>query len=104
MLVLNAEGKLTTDLIFSIQKAMWNTRTGSTMPSLSKTYSRPDDSKRHVRKFQSEAAKRNAEDSAELAHLELFHSNKVPKLETDESQTGGAVSTRSMSKTKKRWT
>ena len=83
---------------------MWNTRTSSTMPSLSKTYSRPDDLKRHVRKFQSEAAKRKAEDSAELAHLELFHSNKVPKLETDESQTGGAVSTRSMSKTKKRWT
>ena len=56
--------------------------------------------KAHVRKFHSEAAKRKAEDSAELVRLELLHSNKVPKLESDESQTGGAVSTRSMKQDK----
>ena len=71
-------------------------------PHCPKTYSRPDDLKRHVRKFHSEAAKRKAEDSAELARLELLHSNKVPKLETDESQTGGAVSTRIMKQDKEK--
>ena len=45
--------------------------------------------------FHSEAAKRKAEDSAELVRLELLHFIKVPILESDESQTGGAVSTRS---------
>ena len=34
--------------------------------------------------------------------MELLHSNKVPKLESDESQTGGAVSTRSMKQDKEK--
>ena len=51
----------------------------------------------------SEAAKRIAEDSAELFRSELLHSNKVPKLESDdESHTGGAVSTRSMKQDKEK--
>ena len=58
--------------------------------------------KAHVRKFHSEAAKRKAEDSAELVRLELLHSNKDPKLESGESQTGGAVSTRSMTQDKEK--
>ena len=53
-------------------------------------------------KSNSEAAKRKAEDSAELARLELLHSNKVPKLESDKSQTGGTVSTRSMKQDKEK--
>ena len=48
---------------------------------------------RHVKKFHSEAAKRKAEESAELTRLELLHASKVPHLSED-SQTGGAVSTR----------
>ena len=51
----------------------------------------------HVRKCHSEAAKRRAEESAELSKLELLHANKVPRLSL-EDQTGGAVSTRSMKK------
>ena len=47
----------------------------------------------HVKKFHSEAAKRKAEESAELTRMELLHANKVPRL-SDEQQTGGAVSTR----------
>lgn len=35
---------------------------------------------------------------AELLQLELLHSDKVPKYANDESQQGGAVSTRSMKK------
>ena len=54
-----------------------------------------------MKNVHSEAAKRIAEDSAELTRSELLHSNKVPKLESDdESQTGGAVSTRSMKQDK----
>ena len=63
-----------------------------------KTYSRKDDLKKHVRKVHSEAGKRKAEESAELLRLELLHSNKVPTLVSDESQQGGAVSTRRMKK------
>ena len=48
--------------------------------------------KAHVRKFYSEAAKRKAEESAELLKLELLNSNKVPRLSV-EHQTGGAAST-----------
>ena len=48
---------------------------------------------RHVKKFHSEAAKRRAEANDELARMELLHSNKVPRL-SDESQQGGAVTTR----------
>ena len=51
----------------------------------------------HVRKCHSEAAKRNAEELAELSKLEVLHANKVPRLSVDD-QTGGAVSTRSMKK------
>ena len=49
--------------------------------------------KAHVRKFHSEAAKRKAEESAELLKLELLNSNKVPRLSV-EHQTGGAARTR----------
>lgn len=55
-----------------------------------------------MKNVHSEAAKRKAEDTAELARLELLHSNKVPKLESDESQTGGAVSTRIMKQDKEK--
>lgn len=55
-----------------------------------------------MRNVHSEAAKRKEEDSAELPRLELLHSNKVPKLESDESQTGGAVSTRSVKQGKEK--
>ena len=65
-----------------------------------KSFNRLDNCKRHMKNVHSEAAKRKAEDSAKLARLELLHSNKVPKLESDESQTGGAVSTRSMKQDK----
>ena len=44
----------------------------------------------HVKKFHSEAAKRKAEEDAELFRLELLHANKVPRLGNEE-QTGGAV-------------
>ena len=67
-----------------------------------KLFSRKDAMKAHVRKFHLEAAKRKAEDRAELARLELLHSNKAPKLESDERQTGGAVSTRSIKQDKEK--
>ena len=57
-----------------------------------KTFSRKDKMVAHVKKFHSEAAKRKAEESAELLRLELLHAIKVPHLSED-SQTGGAVST-----------
>ena len=47
----------------------------------------------HVKKCHSEAAKRKAEESAELLRLELLNSGKIPRLDVEE-QTGGAVSTR----------
>ena len=50
---------------------------------------------KHVRKFHSEAVKRKAADTAELARLELLHADKVPRLSV-ESHTGGAVSIRGM--------
>ena len=65
-----------------------------------KLFSRKDAMKAHVRKFHS--TKRKAADSAELARLEILHSNKVPKLESDERQTGGAVSTRSIKQDKEK--
>ena len=48
---------------------------------------------KHVRKHHSQAAKRKAEESAELLRLELLNAGKIPRLTIDE-QTGGAVSTR----------
>ena len=53
---------------------------------------------KHTRKFHSHAAKRKAEESAELLRLAVIHSNTVPTLVSDESQQGGAVSTRRMKK------
>ena len=47
----------------------------------------------HVKKCHSEAAKRKAEESAELTRMELLHASKVPRLDVEE-QTGGAVTTR----------
>ena len=47
----------------------------------------------HVKKHHSEAAKRKAEESAELLRLELLNSGKIPRLSVDD-QTGGAVETR----------
>ena len=54
------------------------------------TFSRKDKMVAHVKKFHSEAAKRKAEESAELLRLELLHASKVPHLSED-SQTGGSV-------------
>ena len=48
---------------------------------------------KNVRKFHSEAAKRKAEESAELARLELLHADKVPRLNVV-SQADSAVSSR----------
>ena len=62
-------------------------------PHCQSTFTRKDDMLRHVRKFHSEAAKRKAEESAELSKLELLHATKVPRLSVEE-QVGGAVSTR----------
>ena len=64
------------------------------------TFTRKDDMLKHVCKFHSEAAKRKAEESAELLKLELLNSNKVPRLSVDD-QTGGAVTTRGMKCTSK---
>ena len=49
----------------------------------------------HVKKFHSEAAKRKAAETDELARLELLRADKVPRLSV-EHQTGGPVSTRGM--------
>ena len=46
----------------------------------------------NVKEFHTEAAKRKAEESAELSKLELLHASKVLRLSVEE-QTGGAVST-----------
>ena len=51
--------------------------------------------KTHIRKFHSEAAKRKAEEDAELIRLELLNSDKVPRLDVHE-QIGGAATTREM--------
>ena len=45
------------------------------------------------KKFHSEAAKRKAEESAELLRLEIMNSDKVPRLDIEE-QLGEAVTTR----------
>ena len=57
-----------------------------------KVFCRKDKMVAHVKKFHAEAAKRKAEESAELLRLELLNSNKVPRLDID-GQTGGAVTT-----------
>ena len=62
-------------------------------PHCESSFTRKDDMMRHVRHFHSDAAKRKAEETAELTRLELLHGNKVPRL-SDEQQEGGAVSTR----------
>ena len=46
-----------------------------------KSFDRLDNCKRHMKDAHSEAAKRKAEDSAELARLELHRTNKVPHLD-----------------------
>lgn len=50
-----------------------------------KLFSRKDAMKAHVRKFHAETAKRNADESDELVHVE-----KVPRL-SGENQKGGAA-------------
>ena len=55
-----------------------------------KTFCRKDKMVAHVKKCHSEAAKRKAEESAELLRLELLNSGKIPRLDVEE-QTGGAV-------------
>ena len=55
------------------------------------TFKRKDDLSRHISKFHSKAAKRKAEDTAELVRMELIHSNKVTNID---SQLGGAMTTR----------
>ena len=46
-----------------------------------KSFDRLDNCKRHMKNAHSEAAKRKADDSAELARLELLHTNKVPHVD-----------------------
>ena len=58
-------------------------------PYCESIFRKKDDMSKHVRKFHSEAAKRKANDTAEL------HADKLPHL-SDEHQTGGAVTTRGM--------
>ena len=58
-----------------------------------KTFCRKDKMVVHVKKCHSEAAKRKAEESAELLRIELLNSGKIPRLDVEE-QTGGAVSAR----------
>ena len=53
----------------------------------------------HVKKCHSEAAKRKAEESAELLRLELLNSGKIPRLSVDDTQIGGAVETRGTKRT-----
>ena len=50
-----------------------------------------------VKIFHSEAAKRKAQEGAELLRLELLNFGKVPRLGNEE-QTGGAVTTRGMTR------
>ena len=57
-----------------------------------KVFCRKDKMVAHVKEFHTEAAKRKAEESAELSKLELLHASKVLRLSVEE-QTGGAVST-----------
>lgn len=47
---------------------------------------------KHTQKFHSEAAKRKAADTAELARMEALHAEKLPRL-SDDHQTGGVVMT-----------
>lgn len=55
-------------------------------------FSRKDAMKVRVKKFHSEGAKREAEESVELLRMELLNSEKVPCLSL-ENQKGGAVIT-----------
>lgn len=48
--------------------------------------------KAHIKKFHSEAAKRKAAETDELARLELLHTDKVQRLSV-KHQTGGTVMT-----------
>lgn len=52
-----------------------------------------DNCRNHIKNFHSEAAKRKAEESAELLRLEITNSDKVPRLDIEE-QVGTAVTTR----------
>ena len=61
-------------------------------PHCPKTYSRKDDLKKDFKNAHSKAAKRKAEESAELLRMELLNSEKVPRLSL-ENQKGGAVTT-----------
>ena len=63
-----------------------------------KVFSRKDKLTAHIKKIHSEAAKRNAQETAELLKLELLHANKAPRLSV-EQQSGGAVTTRGMKRT-----
>ena len=58
-------------------------------PYCESTFKRKDDLSKYTRKFHSELAKREANDTVEL------HADKVPRL-SDEHQTGGVVTTRDM--------
>ena len=49
-------------------------------PYCESTFKRKDDLSKHTRKFHSHAAKRKAEESAELLRLAMMYSNTVPTL------------------------
>ena len=63
-------------------------------PHCESSFTRKDDMLRHVRQLHSQAAKRRAEETAELNRMEVLHSNKAPRLSNVEQQVGGTVSTR----------
>lgn len=80
---------------FSRHKKHCGKQTGSVQcMHCSKVFSRKDNLVRHLKTCYSEADKRKAADSAELARMELIHANKVPRLTVEEDQTGGGVTTR----------
>ena len=64
-------------------------------PQCDATFTRRDDMLRHTRRFHSDYAKRQRQETnEELARLELLHTDKVPRLALDDDQTGGAATTR----------
>ena len=94
----NCGTKINNRFNFSRHKKYCGTDVKAPCVYCDKVFCRKDKMMAQVRKCHSEAAKRRAEESAELSKLELLHANKVPRLSV-EDQTGGAVSTRRMKKT-----
>lgn len=64
-------------------------------PQCTKTYSRKDDFKKHIKQvYKNTGVKRKAEDDAELLPLELLHSTNIRTLKN--MQQGGSLTTRGM--------